>query len=682
MTDLYVEVLINNQSKNTDTFYTYHVPLELRDSVEMGKRVIVSFGNHKKNIDALIINIKNEIDFDKSKVKEILGIYDSISLLNEDLYKLGFWIRNRYVCKYIDIFNLFIPSYLKFDNKEDTYKKVDKIKNEVDKKYSSSDFFAEFKTLNDEQEKCYENIINSEKNAFLLHGITGSGKTEVYIKLIEYYRQIGKQSILLVPEISLTGQTVNRLKMAFGDRIAILHSKLTPRQKFVEWMKIKRKHVDVVIGPRSAVFTPIDDMGVIIVDEEHDSSYISGQNPKYDCVEVAIRRGLLTRAKVVLGSATPSLQSMRRAKSNKIELLKLEKRANNAKLPAINIVDMTKEIRCGNNTILSRALFLSIKKSLINKQQVILLVNRRGYSNFISCRSCGEVIKCDRCDVTMTYHSNINKLKCHYCGKTIAAPSRCPSCDSDDLDLNGMGTQQAEYFIKKVFKKAVVARMDMDSMNNMLNYTDVYDDFKNQKIDILIGTQMLAKGFDFPNVTTVGIMNADSIINLPFFDASEKAFELLTQVSGRAGRSKLSGRVYIQTYQPDNYIIQMAKNNDYESFYNYEIDMRKNYLYPPYICIINICLISVDEKKVIENSQVKYREIKKILNEKYYNEGVKLFEPMPNSIYRVNNEYRINTYLKISLTKVNEVKQIIRKVYLSKNLYKTKISININTDKI
>lgn len=682
MTDLYVEVLINNQSKNTDTFYTYYVPFELRENVEIGKRVIVSFGNHKKNIDALIINIKTEIDFDKSKVKEILGVYDSMSLLTKDLYKLGFWIRNRYICKYIDIFNLFIPSYLKYDSKENTDKKVEKIRNEVDKKFGDNDFESSFKELNDEQEKCYNEIITSDKNAFLLHGITGSGKTEVYIKLIEYYRKMGKQSILLVPEISLTGQTVNRLKDAFGHRIAILHSKLTPRQKYVEWMKIRRKHVDVVIGPRSAVFTPVENMGVIIVDEEHDSSYLSGQNPKYDCVEVAIRRGLLTNAKVVLGSATPSLQTMKRAKSNKIELLKLSNRANNAKLPSINIVDMTKEIRCGNNTILSRALYISIKKSLENNQQIILLVNRRGYSNFISCRACGEVIKCDRCDVTMTYHSNINKLKCHYCGKTIAAPSKCPTCDSDDLDLNGMGTQQAEYFIKKVFKKAVVSRMDMDSMNNLGNYSDIYENFRNQKIDILIGTQMLAKGFDFPNVTTVGIMNADSIINLPFFDASEKAFELLTQVSGRAGRSKLLGRVYIQTYQPENYIIQMAKNNDYDSFYNYETEMRKNFLYPPYICIINVCLISADEKKVIENSQTKYRELKTMLKDQLYNEGIKVFEPMPNSIYRVNNEYRINTYLKVALTKVSAVKDVIRKVYLSKNLYKTKLSININTDKI
>lgn len=682
MSKSYVEVLINNRSKNTDTFYTYAVPEEFTNDIAIGKRVIVNFGNQKKNIDAMIMDIKDEIDFDESKIKEIIRVYDVESLITAEMMGLGIWIRNRYICKYIDVFSLFVPSYLKYDEKENTEKKSNRVRKEIDDKCECIEFVPEFKQLNPEQINAYESVVNSDDVGFLLHGITGSGKTEVYIELIEHYRKLGKQSILLVPEIALTSQTVTRLKKSFGNRIAILHSKLTPKQKYVEWVKIKTKRIDVVIGPRSAVFTPIDDLGIIIVDEEHDSSYVSGQNPKYDCVEVAIRRSLISGAKVILGSATPSIQTMKRAKAGKIKLLELKNRANNAKLPIVKVVDMTKEIEVGNNTVLSRMLFLSIQKSLKNKQQVILLVNRRGYASFISCRSCGHVIKCDRCDVTMTYHSNINKLKCHYCGKTVKAPTKCPECGSDDLDLNGLGTEQAEEFLKTVFKKAKIARMDFDTMNSVDDYNGVYEDLRKGEIDILVGTQMLAKGLDFPNVTTVGIMNADSIINLPFFDSAEKAYELLTQVSGRAGRSVNGGRVYIQTYQPENYIIEMSKENNYQGFYDKETSIRKEFLYPPYISIINICLISSNESKIIKVSMEKYREFSDLIDKKFGKNGVKLYEPVPNSIYRVNNEYRINTYVKISLTHTNAVKDIIRKVYLSKNLYKIKISININTDKI
>ena len=739
----FVQVIINNNSKSTDNLYTYGVPDKFLEDIMVGKRVKITFSNTKKTVDALVVGIISDTDVPIEKIKPILDIIDDVVIVKPELIKLANWIRERYICKYSDVIRLMVPSQIKYEHDKETKIKKEKIIYLIDKtkpidEYNLKNASKQIKAieylknvenillkdltsstditsatvntlikkniigveeklylddethddnlslnkLNNEQKKCYDEIINSNDIAYLLHGITGSGKTEVYIKLINYYKNLGKQSIMLVPEISLTNQIVDRFKKSFGNRIAVFHSKLTAKQRYIEWYKVINKEVDVVIGARSALFAPITNLGIIIVDEEHEDSYKSSTSPKYDAVETAIKRAYIENCKIVLGSATPSLKTFNMAINGRIKLLEMKSRANHANLPEIKIIDMKEEIESGNDTILSRDLYRSIRRSLRNNEQVILFVNRRGYSNFISCKKCGYVVKCDKCDVSMTYHMNTNKLKCHYCGRTKFVFDKCPECGSEKIQQFGFGTQQAEEFIKGLFKDYNVARMDMDSMSAKDSYETIYNDFKEHKIDILIGTQMLAKGLDFPDVTTVGILSADSLINLPFYNSGEKTFQLLTQVSGRAGRSNKKGYVFIQTYEPENFIVNAAKSNDFNVFIKEESMLRKEFAYPPYINIINICTISKFEDDLKKVSFERYEVLKQKIQETLKGKGVLLYNPTPHSIYKVNNEYRINLFIKVSLKYTSELKNIIREVYMEKDIKNIKISINIDTENV
>ena len=536
--------------------------------------------------------------------------------------------------------------------------------------------------LNEEQEKVANEIFSSEDKIYLLHGVTGSGKTEVYIKVIEEYIKQNKQSIMLVPEISLTAQTIERFEKKFKDRIAVFHSKLNKNEKFIQWNRVYNKEVDVIIGARSAIFAPLRDLGVIIIDEEHEDSYVSSTTPKYDTIEVAIKLAQITNCKVILGSATPSLNTYYMALSGHIRKLELNKRVNNAKLPDIKIVNMISELDKGNNTIISELLYQSIKDSLAKKEQIILFLNKRGYSGFVHCTKCGHVARCDRCDVSMTYHLKGNVLKCHYCGKTKKIFSICPKCNSDKIEQFNAGTQHVEKLVTHLFPNARIQRMDMDSMTNNESYLRVYNDFKNLKTDILIGTQMLAKGFDFPNVTTVGVLAADAILNLPFYNANEKTFQLLTQVSGRAGRGDKKGKVYIQSYEPENFTIQSAKQNDYIGFINEELKLRKEFAFPPFINIINVSIMSKDEELAIKVANDKYEELKLLVNDIVEKRGLLLYRPIPNAIYKIKDEYRINLFIKSSNNSLNELRKILRTVYMMDDIENIRISININTDMI
>lgn len=536
--------------------------------------------------------------------------------------------------------------------------------------------------LNEEQKYACEDIINSKNKVFLLHGVTGSGKTEVYMNVIEHYRRMNKQSIVLVPEISLTVQTIERFKKRFGNKIAVFHSKLSKKEKFIQWNKVYNKEVDVIIGARSAIFAPVKEIGAIIIDEEHEDSYVSSTSPKYDTIEVAIRMSVILNARVVLGSATPSLSTYSMVLKNQVELLELNQRAMKQDMPDVEIIDMSKELDKGNNTIISEKLYESIRLSLGKKEQVILFLNKRGYSGFVSCKKCGYVAKCEHCDVSMTYHIKGNVLKCHYCGRTRKMTNTCPKCGSDKIEQFSAGTQQVENLVKKLFPKANTARMDVDSMAGKFSYENIYNDFKDGKIDILIGTQMLAKGFDFPEVTTVGVLSADALLNLPFYNSSEKTFQLITQVSGRAGRGNKRGKVFIQTYEPKNYIINAAKNNDYEMFMKEELHLRKEFAFPPFINIINICVISKNEELAVNTANEKYNELQIKVKDMVKERSVLLYRPIPHSIYRINDEYRINLFLKVSSRSLQDVKDMIRGVYLDKDIENIKISININTDTV
>ena len=385
--------------------------------------------------------------------------------------------------------------------------------------------------------------------------------------------------------------------------------------------------------------------------------------------------------KVILGSATPSLNTYYMAMKGQIEKIDLKKRVNN-QMPDIKIIDMGSELDKGNNTIISEELYQSIKLSLGQKEQVILFLNKRGYSGFVSCKKCGHVERCDRCDVSMTYHVKGNMLKCHYCGRTKKMQFICPVCGSDKIEQYSAGTQHVEKIINQLFPNAVTERMDFDSMTGKDSYENIYNKFKGGKIDILIGTQMLAKGFDFPNVTTVGVLSADAILNLPFYNSGEKTFQLITQVSGRAGRGSKKGNVFVQTYEPHNFIINAAKNNNYEVFINEELKLRKEFAFPPFINIINICLISKNEELVNKTAYEKYEEVKESVKNMVKERSLLLYRPIPHSIYKVNDEYRVNLFIKVSNHALQELKNILRRVYMDKDIENIRVSININTNTI
>lgn len=730
MYNLFVQVILNNNSKSTDQLYTYGVPHELESSVEEGKRVKVNFGRGKSTMEALIVGLTSTCHYPIEKIKPVIEIIDKRPVISKEMIKMIFWIRERYISKYSDAMRLMLPSdtdsafdkhvylnkevqhlirntpkqqkiieYLKTHSSasvKELMLNLDVSRAVIDNLIKKSVLIEKFVLdytekpveltepfpLNAEQKKVVDGILNSNKRAFLLHGVTGSGKTEVYMSLIEEYIKKNKQSIVLVPEISLTAQTIDRFEKRFGNKIALFHSKLSKREKFIQWNRVYNREADIVIGARSAIFAPIQELGVIVIDEEHEESYISSTSPKYDTREVAIKMAYMLGGKVVLGSATPSLSTYYMAMKGKIELLEMKNRVKDAKLPEMKIIDMSAELDKGNNTIISEELYSSIRKSLSSKEQTILFINKRGYSGFVTCTKCGHTLRCQRCDVAMTYHLKGNLFKCHYCGMTKRMIYTCPKCGSDKIEQFSAGTQHVEKLVKNLFREYRVERMDFDSMTHKEDYEKIYNNFKEGKIDILIGTQMLAKGFDFPDVTTVGILSADAMLNLPFYNASEKTFQLITQVSGRAGRGNKRGSVFIQTYEPENFIINTAKDNNYELFLQQELKLRKEFAFPPFINIINICLISHDEELVNKTANEKYLEVKEAVKEMIKERSLLLYRPIPHNIYRVNNEYRINLYIKVSNHSLAELKKILRKVYMEKDIENIKVSININTDTI
>lgn len=473
---------------------------------------------------------------------------------------------------------------------------IEEYKKEVNREPVENPYKTNKLALNDEQQEALKSIQETDKVVSLFHGLTGSGKTEVYLNLTSKVIEDGGQVIVLVPEIGLTPQMIERFKSWFGNEVAIIHSKLSAGERYDEYRKVLNDQVKVVVGVRSAVFVPFKNLKMIIVDEAHDSSYDFHDNLKYDTIEVAINR-MKDRGKVVLGSATPSVESYFYAKKGFYNLCQLKNRAKKgAFLPDTEIVDMRDELTMGNVSIFSRELKKDIEEKLNNKEQIILFLNRRGFSNFISCRSCGEVIKCDDCDISMTYHKAKNRLICHYCGKTKPLPKLCPSCGSKFIKQFGVGTQRVEEEVKKYFPEARVLRMDRDTTGKKDSFNEFYEKIKNKEADVIIGTQMVSKGFDFEDVTLVGIVAADMSLYISDYKARERTFQLITQVSGRAGRASKKGKVIIQTYSPDSEIINYSAKGDYEDFYQYEIEERKTFLYPPYTKLIELEFSSYDEK--------------------------------------------------------------------------------------
>ena len=540
--------------------------------------------------------------------------------------------------------------------------------------------------LTEEQENAYksveEAIDKKEYKQFLLYGVTGSGKTEVYLQLIEKVLNIGKNAIVLVPEISLTPQMLDRFISRFGkDEIAILHSKLSIGERHDEWERIREKKARIVIGARSAIFAPIENIGIIIIDEEHDSSYKSETNPRYNAKEIAKVLAKENQAPLVLGSATPDMTTFYHATdedefgNTKIKLLTLTKRANQSSLPKVEIIDLKQELANGNRSMLSMELYSSIEENLKQKRQTILFLNRRGYSTFIMCRNCGYTVKCPNCNISMTYHSYERKLKCHYCGHEENIVTVCPECHSDKIRYFGTGTQKLEQEIYKQFPEASTIRMDIDTVTKKNSHEVILNTFKNENIDILIGTQMVVKGHHFPNVTLVGVIAADSSLNIDDYRANERTFQILTQVAGRAGRENLPGKVVIQTYNPDNFSIICAQKQNYDLFYETEIALRRQLKYPPFCDIILIGLNSYQELEIKNVSSKIYQYLEKRLNK----EEFKVLRPMPCPIDKIQNRYRWRIIIKGKMTEeANEILNACLKDIYQENIKDTRIAIDIN----
>ncbi|MDM5189574.1 primosomal protein N' [Bacillus sp. DX4.1] len=517
-------------------------------------------------------------------------------------------------------------------------------------------------------------IANEMHNSFLLYGVTGSGKTEVYLQSIDAVLQKGKEAIVLVPEIALTPQMVDRFKGRFGSQVAVLHSALSVGEKYDEWRKILRKEVKVVVGARSAIYAPFENLGIVIIDEEHESSYKQEDNPRYHARDVAIWRGQYHGCPVVLGSATPTLESFARAKKGVYELLTMQKRMNEQALPTVEIIDMREELRDGNRSMFSKLLHEKIADRLEKKEQMVLFLNRRGHSTFVMCRDCGYVVQCPHCDISLTYHRMNNRLKCHYCSYEENLPNACPACNSSYIRFFGTGTQKVEEEITKLFPEARVIRMDVDTTSRKGTHEKLLKAFGEEKADILLGTQMIAKGLDFPKVTLVGVLTADTMLHLPDFRASEKTYQLLTQVSGRAGRHDLPGEVVIQTYTPEHYSVELAKDQQYDVFFEREMHMRKMMQYPPYYYV---ALVTVSHPELLKAVQVTEKIVSYL--RQHCSPQTMILGPVASAIPRIKDRYRYQCMIKYK--REPNLKYVLRMVnehYQAEMQKELQISIDFN----
>lgn len=710
-------VLVELSNKNIDKIFDYNVPKNLEDKMKIGIRVEVPFG--RQTLDGFVLEIK---DFSDIELKDILSIKDHDIILNNELLQLGKALSKEYLATLISCYQVMLPKALKakINSKNniifDTFYRLNNVNITKEKfndsqrrivdcclekecvsreelkaislsslntllkrkilveekrehyRLTYSDSKLSKKELTIDQKKVVEEVINTNDSVYLLYGVTGSGKTEVYMELIEEQLKLGKGCIVLVPEISLTPQMVHRFQERFGKSIAALHSALSDGEKYDEWRRIARGEASIVIGARSAIFAPITNIGVIIVDEEHSESYKqSDANPRYHAVDVAIMRSRYHHCKVILGSATPRLESFARAEKGNYHLLKLLNRVNGKPLPKVTVVDLNKEV--GKNFgHFSNALISAINSRLERKEQIILLLNRRGYSPFITCRNCGHTIKCPNCDITLTYHKSSNTLRCHYCGYAEKKIVKCPNCGEESIHDLGCGTEKIEEELHKLID-ARILRMDYDTTSRKGSHQKMIEAFKNHEYDILLGTQIVAKGLDFSLVTLVGVINADTSLNLPDFRSSENTFSLLNQVAGRAGRSEHSGEVIIQTYNPNHYAIRYTQEQDYLKFYKYEMEIRKKLKYPPYFYLTFIRISGKDLEFIsLEAAKIK-KSIEKNLN------NIIVLGPTSCTLFKINNIFRLGILIKYK--RCDNLKLFLDKIL---SHYKSKSNIKIDID--
>lgn len=810
----FAKVIVRNNSIYTDNLFTYEIPEFLNENIKIGHRVLVPFGIYNKPVEAFVFDIVSELDED-IKTKKVVDILDEEPIFSKDDISLIGWMRNKYLCTYIDCINLLYPKGYKLNNykvlnlinddldnlsdsemnlikiikenhgciKLEKIKKVPNLnnliyklqkKNIIDVKWEyknhkneKKDYIISIsKNINDidryikenkirlgskqkelikfVQEKkpielskindvfpscrqsilkleekglvCIEeidlyrkpkeiysvedkkinlneeqlntvNIIKSEmfeenKKPYMIHGVTGSGKTEVYMEIIEYSLSQGLDSIVLVPEISLTPQTISRFKNKFGDIVGVFHSQLSEGEKHDVYKQIKEGKIRILIGARSALFAPFTSLGVIIIDEFHEGAYKSEKNPKFNSIDVAKYIANKRDVSLVLGSATPSVEEYFNALNGEYKLLEINQRANKKPMPKIEVVDMKEELMVGNKSIFSNKLKVEIQSALNCGNQVILFLNRRGFSNFVSCRKCGYVFTCENCDISLTYHKKNNTGKCHYCGYEKEIPKECPECKSKYIKPFGIGTQKIEEEIKLIFPNINILRLDKDTTSRKGEFENILNDFKNKKADVLIGTQMLSKGLDFENVTLVGILSADMILKFPDFRSSETTFQLITQVAGRAGRSEKEGKVILQTYDTDHYAIRHAIKYDFRGFYEDEIKIRKAFEYAPFNNMISVVISGKDNAKVEKNARKMYDSLVYLLRERGISNLEFILGPNPCSISKINQNFRWQILFKDDDIEINLLKGIIKYICITKRDVvfdkDTNISIDIN----
>ncbi len=698
-------VVIDSTVRRVDKIFDYIIPENLQKA-QVGMRVKVPFSGKNRKESGYIIKIYEK---EKENLKEIEEILDKEPFLTRERIFEAYWIKERYFCTFAEALRLFMPAGVKGKSSEEVQKHITLVKlckgadtsdalkfpaqariikilqetpeiplsdlcvfasaarSSVEslkrKGILTLESVTVFRnpnadrhikkdkkpTLTPLQEKAFKQIYKTFKNPekpILLHGVTGSGKTELYLNIIEKALEENKSAIVTVPEISLTHQMVERFTSRFGDKVALLHSALSKGERYDEWQRLLKGEAKIAIGARSAIFAPCKNLGVIIIDEEHDDSYKSEMGVRYNAREVAECRAKTEGAAVVFASATPDVTSYYRAQSGVYSLVKMEERVAGAELPDVEIVDMRKELEEGNRSPFSKALADAIRERIEKNEQTILFLNRRGHSTFVSCRSCGFVAKCPHCSISLTYHSFTESLLCHYCGYRIKKHELCPECGSKHVHGFGTGTQKIEEKLAEEFPSASVLRMDLDTTGTKGAHEKILEKFKEKNINILLGTQMISKGLDFQNVTLVGVLSADQALNMGDYRAQERAFDIITQVCGRAGRGKNHGKAFIQTYMPDNTTVINAANQDYEEFYKEEILIRKALRYPPFCDILNFVFTSNNEEDAKKAAQ---RVCDKVLNELI--DKVRLFTPMPCSINKVNNIYRWHFWIKCNYDK-------------------------------
>ncbi len=702
----FANIIIDQDAKALDREFVYVIPDDL--PVSLGERVVVPFGG--RVLEGFVVDITDKTDYDISKIKAIIRTVDGFAVIKKEMLSLMHYMADNLHLKLASILRLFLPSEMRTGKVKELKVRYVKLKSEdvilpknarkqaeileflknnklakfgdisaefgyaplssLVKKGEVEVFFEEKKRevdydkldlkkreLTPLQQRAVDTI--KENKTYLLHGVTGSGKTEVYMSLIERELEKGKTALMLVPEISLTPQVLANFKARFGEEVALIHSGLSAGERFDEWRRIFFGEARVVVGARSAIFSPIENLGIIIIDEEHEQSYISESNPRYDTHEIAEFRRKYNDCILVLGSATPSIDSYLKALEGEFQLVEMPVRVNGMEMPKIVIIDMLNELRHGNNEIFSIPLIAELGNVVEKKKQAMIFINRRGFSSFQRCRECGYVAKCKDCDVSLVYHRYENKLKCHYCGKRYRALDICPSCGSHNIKQGAIGTERVVEELKKYFPDVPIFRMDNDTTSTKGAHRSILSQFREAKPGILVGTQMIAKGHDFEDVILVGIIDADQSLYQADYRSIERTFQLITQVSGRAGRSKEQGKVILQTYSPRHYVYRYAQNYDFKGFFKKEANLRKVTNFPPYAKVLRILFSHEDENIVAKEIKVCYNKVQEV-KEKYKDDFIYL-DVMKSPLNRIKTKYRYQILMRFKLAKAKEIEDEIFK---------------------